>query len=144
MISSSHPAQILTVTGSYPTDVGICIVTDAPDKLRLAFDHWGFPAGWVCGTDNELPADEKYALLWEHRGVIANVASEGASRGLHRAAAPAPAAQLMRCTGKKCSEMLAIRFPSSGVPVCVAARQERAALEEFCPMLDRLHNRAVH
>ncbi|KAK9813224.1 hypothetical protein WJX72_011004 [[Myrmecia] bisecta] len=66
---------------AYPTIVVICINTDLPRNLQNVLDVWDLPHVTVCNETRVVDDDNKYALLWEHRAVMAMAATSGQEYG---------------------------------------------------------------
>ena len=69
--------SVSTVLG-YPTSAHVCIVTTAPDKLERVIRAWDVSREklWVCAESWLADLDDnKYALLWRHRSVLAAAAA---------------------------------------------------------------------
>ncbi len=59
--------QVLSTMQRYPTKVDYCVLTNRPERLKLAIMPWASPKV-VCGTQKNL--SHPFKLAWEHRAYM--------------------------------------------------------------------------
>ena len=67
--------MLQTYTG-YPTNVEVCIITNAPERLsNVLHSRWKFTSVSVCGTTRKMT--HAFQLAWEHRDIMELVYEKG-------------------------------------------------------------------
>ena len=56
--------QVLSTMQRYPTKVDYCVLTNQPERLKLAIQPWALPE-IVCGSQKNM--SHPFKLAWEHR-----------------------------------------------------------------------------
>lgn len=51
----------------YPTKLDFCVLTNQPERLKLAIEPWASPE-IVCGT--QMNMSHPFKLAWEHRAYM--------------------------------------------------------------------------
>ena len=75
MCESALLQVIQTYTG-YPTNVEVCVITNAPERLSsVMHTRWNFTSVSVCGTKREMT--HAFQLAWEHRDIMEFAYEEG-------------------------------------------------------------------
>ena len=61
--------QVLQTYTGYPTNVEVCVITNAPERLsNVMQSRWNFTSVSVCGTRREMT--HAFQLAWEHRDIM--------------------------------------------------------------------------
>ena len=69
VIGGIDVSQVLQTYTSYPTNVEVCVITNAPERLfNVMHSRWNFTSASVCGTRREMT--HAFQLAWEHRDIM--------------------------------------------------------------------------